>query len=369
MGLGGFPAVSLADARRARDEAEKLVRQGIDPIANRDEERQPAEAAPTFGGVAEELVNSIAPGLRNAKHVAQWRMTLSIERDAAGEFVDSGYCVPLRDKAVSEISTDDVLSVLKPIWLTKPETASRVRGRIERVLDAAKVRGLRSGENPAVWRGHLALLLPKRQVLQRGHHAAMPYRDLPAFVERLRLVEGVSALALEFVILTAARSGEVRGARWCEISLESAVWTVPPERMKAGREHRVPLSGRALVLLEEMAGLRHTGKQDELVFPGVKAGQPLSVMALNMLLRRLKVDVTTHGFRSAFRDWCGEETNYPREIAEAALAHVIGDKSEQAYRRGDALEKRRHLMAAWDKFVGQPAEPSRLIENQAEQAS
>jgi integrase len=205
---------------------------------------------------------------------------------------------------------------------------------------------MRSGENPALWRGHLAAILPKRAMLTRGHHAAMPFADLPAFMGKLRVAEGLAARALEFTILTAARSGETYGARWEEFDFDAKVWTVPAERMKAGRIHRIPLSDRALEILASLKGARVS----EFAFPGMRAKKPLSSMAMEMALRRMNVDVTVHGFRSAFRDWCGEETSFPREVAEAALAHVIGDKAEQAYRRGDALEKRRALMAAWAEW-------------------
>ena len=332
MGLGGFPVVSLADARRARDDAERLVREGIDPIAQRDAARVAQSKKMTFGEAADALIETKGPGWRNAKHRAQWKMTLE------------KYAAPLRPRPVDEIDTTAILAVLTPLWQAKPETASRLRGRIEAVLDAAKAQGHRSGENPAAWRGNLSCLLPKRSKLSRGHHAAMAYADVPAFVAKLRKREAVAALALEFCILTAARSGEVLGARWTEVDLAAKVWTVPAERMKASRAHRIPLSDRALAILEKLSQAR-TG---ELVFPGQRAGRPLSVMAMEMLLRRMDQDaVTVHGFRSAFRDWAGNETHFAREVAEAALAHVVGDEAEQAYRRGDALEKRRGLMAAW----------------------
>ena len=279
------------------------------------------------------------PSWRNGKHAAQWEMTL---RD---------YASPLRRLPVDKITTDDVISVLKPLWNERPETASRLRGRIERVLDAAKAQGLRNGDNPARWRGHLANLLPARQELARGHHAAMPFDDVPGFVAKLREVEGVSARALELAILTAARSGEVLGARWLEIDLDARVCTVPASRMKAGREHRVPLAEPAVEILSALAAV----KTREHVFPGAKRGRPLSVMALTMVMRRAGMgEFTVHGFRSAFRDWAGERTDFPREVAEAALAHVIGDATERAYWRGDALEKRRLLMEAWEAFIDPP---------------
>jgi integrase len=246
-----------------------------------------------------------------------------------------------------------VLAVLKPIWTTKAETASRLRGRIEAVLDAAKAEGLRIGENPAAWKGNLKHSLPKRQKLQRGHHAAMSYQDVPAFVLSLRQRDATAARALEVLILTAARTSEVLGAHWAEVNRERSIWTIPPGRMKSGREHRVPLTGRTVEIFMEMEKLRDGGTG--LVFPG-RGGKPLSNMSMEMLLRRMKIDgATVHGFRSSFRDWAAEETPFPREIAEAALSHVVGDSTERAYRRGDALERRRELMEAWAGYVSQSA--------------
>ena len=330
MGLGSYPEIGLAEAREKALAARKLARNGVDPIADRRQDKR----VPTFGELADEVVTEQGKSFRNAKHRAQWRMTLET------------YAAPLRPKAIDAIGTEDVLSVLKPIWTAKAETASRLRGRIERVLNAAKAKGLRSGENPAAWRGHLENLLPKRQKLARGHHAAMSYPDVPAFAARLREREAVAALALEFAILTAVRSGEVLGGRWDEIDLDAKVWTIPAERMKAAREHRVPLSKRALAILKKAEAAR-TGN---LVFPGQRVGLPLSVMAMDMVLRRMGESVTVHGFRSSFRDWAGNETHFPRELAEHALAHVMRDKAEQAYRRSDALEKRRALMDAWAAY-------------------
>jgi integrase len=242
------------------------------------------------------------------------------------------------------------LAVLKPIWMTKPETASRVRGRIEKVLDAAKAKGFRSGENPARWRGHLDHLLPRPSKLSRGHHAAMPYEEVANFIAKLRTREATAALALELCILTAARSGEILGMRWSEIDFDSKVWTVPANRMKAGREHRVPLSGAAMLILRSLERM----KIGDFVFPGQRGGKPLSNMAMEMMLRRMKVDdATVHGFRSSFRDWAGNVSNFPRELIETALAHVIGNKAEQAYRRRDALEKRRLLMDDWAAYCAQ----------------
>ena len=256
------------------------------------------------------------------------------------------------------ISTNDVLEVLKPIWQDKPETASRLRGRIEKVLDAAKVKGLRSGENPARWRGHLDHLLPKPKKLARGHHPALPFDDVPAFLADLRTRTSVAARALEFTILTAARSGETLGVRWDEIDLEKKLWAVPKARMKGHREHRVPLSGPALAILRSLEPLRTS----DFVFPGQRRGKPLSNMAMEMLLRRMKRDmISVHGFRSSFRDWASERTPTPHEVCEMALAHVISNKAEAAYRRGDLFEKRRALMDAWAAFCdGVAAEVAQL---------
>ena len=288
------------------------------------------------------LIDEIAPGFRNAKHIQQWRNTM---RD---------YAVPLRSKRCDEIDTTDVLAILRPIWTTKAETASRVRGRIERVLDAAKAKGLRSGENPARLRGHLDALLSRQQRLQRGHHAAMPYADVPELVARLGENGSVSCRCLLFLILTAARTGEVLGATWKEIDQANSLWVIPATRMKAGREHRVPLTDGAVTVLDQMALLRPADDENgaAYVFPGARKGRPLSQMTLLMMLRRtVGGGVTTHGFRSSFRDWAGEETGFPREVAEQALAHTVGDQTELAYRRGDALEKRRALMAEWDGYL------------------
>jgi integrase len=340
LGLGSAQDVPLVDARALADDARAKLRAGVDPIDSK-RAMEKVDVVPTFGAYVETFLAAKESEWRNPKHRAQWRMTLTT------------YAAPLHGLRLDRIAVADVLAALKPLWQTKPETASRLRGRIEAVLDAAKVAGHRSGENPAAWGGNLEHLLPKRGKLSRGHHAAMAYADVPAFVAQLREREALAALALEFCILTAARSGEVLGARWSEIDFAAQVWTVPAERMKAAREHRIPLSERALAILEKLSEAR-TG---ELVFPGQRAGRPLSAMAMEMLLRRMDRDtVTVHGFRSAFRDWAGNETHFAREVAEAALAHVVGDKAEQAYRRGDALEKRRALMSAWGAYVDGPHE-------------
>jgi integrase len=335
-GLGGFPAVSLATARRLALKNREMVAAGRDPLEEAD--RKPI---PTFGTLADEYIRSHSPAWRNEKHRAQWVMTL--ER----------YAKPLRAKRVNEIQVADVLGVLEPVWTTRPETASRLRGRIEAVLDAAKARGYRNGENPAAWRGNLRHLLPSRVKLARGHHRALPFGELPDFLTDLRRQPGMAAYALEFIILTAARSAEVLGARWGEFDLHSGVWTIPALRMKGGREHRVPLSGAALEVLRNMALLRRSDRPDAYVFPGACDGQPLSGMSTAMVLRRMERDkaTTTHGFRSSFRDWVAECTAFPREIAEAALAHRVGNAVEQAYRRGDALDKRRELMSEWAAYL------------------
>ncbi len=335
MGLGAANDVGLARARELAALARAQLAEGINPLQARRSEQK----VPTFGEAADTLIDDIASGFRNAKHLDQWRTTL---RD---------YAKPIRGKLVSDITTDDVLSVLRPIWTKRAETASRVRGRIERVLDAAKAKGQREGENPARWRGHLDSLLPKRQRLQRGHHTAMPYNSVPAFVHRLQEHSGVSTLALQFVILTASRTGEVRGAKWSEVDLQKRIWTVPADRMKAGREHRVPLSPGAIEVLGRAIPPDTKPDPTKHIFPGARKGASLSVMALDMVMRRMKEDVTVHGFRSSFRDWAGEETSFPREVAEAALAHTVGNAVEQAYRRGDALEKRRKLMEAWADYL------------------
>ncbi|MDF2809910.1 MAG: integrase [Microvirga sp.] len=349
MGLGSTRAVSLSKAREAAAKAREMVAAGRNPIEAR---RAASTKVPTFAEMAETLIESISHGLRNAKHIAQWRMTLSVERDkTTGELLEAGYCLKLRSRAVSDIETSHVLETLQPIWTTKPETASRVRGRIERVLDAAKAKGFRTGENPARWRGHLDTLLSRRKRLQRGHHDALPYTDVPAFIADLRQREAIAALMLEFTILCVSRTGEVTGARWPEVNMETKVWTVPAARMKAGKEHRVPLGPRALEILSMLEAFRTTG---DYIFPGMKKGRPLSNMAMLMLMQKRmeRPDITVHGFRSSFRDWAGECTSFPREVAEAALAHTVGDEVERAYRRGDALEKRRKLMLAWEGFVG-----------------
>lgn len=327
LGLGSARDLSLANARSQAAALRAILASGGDPKA----ERAKDESVPTFGESADAYVEAMRPSWRNAKHAAQWTMTLT------------NYAQPIRAKQVDEILTQDVLDVLQPLWRRTPETAERLRGRIENVLDAAKARGHRSGENPARWRGHLDQLLPKRQRLSRGHHKALAYDALPAFMADLRGRDAVAARALEFLILTAARSGEVLGAQSNEIEFEKKVWIIPADRMKAGREHRVPLSPRAIEIVEAVKALG----RDPYLFPGPKSEAPLSSMAMAMLLRRMKSDVTVHGFRSTFRDWASETTGFSHEVCEMALAHIISNKAEAAYRRGDLFDKRRKLMEAW----------------------
>lgn len=350
IGLGparGPGALTLAQARlTALELALKVARgepvEGPRALARKAAAEAPAAASTdkTFREVAEAFLALREGGWRNEKHRQQWRSTLA------------SYAYPyFGDLPVAQIETDHVMSALTPIWAAKPETASRLRGRIEKVLDSAKVQGLRSGENPARWRGHLDQLLLKRPKHTRSNHAAMKYVEVPRFVARLRSRKAVAALALEFTILTATRTGEVLGATWGEIDLHAAVWTIPATRMKAGNEHRVPLSERALAILAEVAQLRLEPGGEAAVFPNGRSR--LSGMVMAMLLRRMGVkDATVHGFRSSFRDWAAECTNYPHEVCEMALAHTIGNKAEAAYRRGDLFEKRRGLMADWADFLG-----------------
>jgi len=338
MGLGSLNTVRLAEARELANAARKNVKEGVNPIAARRNAKQAKAAKPSFGRIADALIASKEPAWRNAKHRYQWRQTLS-----------DAYVKALRPLPVDEVSTEHILGVLQPIWLTKSETASRLRGRIEAVIDFARARGHISQlqPNPARWRGHLDHLLAKPSKLSRGHHAALHYDEVPSFLARLReRNSSLAAKALEFLILTGARTGEALKAQWSEFDFERGVWTVPAHRMKAGQEHRIPLVKRAMEILEDLA----EGRTSEFVFPGQHPHKPLSDMSMTMVLRRMGVDVTVHGFRSAFRDWAGDKTSFPREVAEGVLAHTIGNKAEQAYRRGDALEKRRQLLEAWGQY-------------------
>ena len=349
MGLGPVDVLSLADARLKALACRRLLLDGVDPIDARKAERGRAKAEAarvvTFKEAAEAYIDAHKAGWKNPVHKKQWPSTME------------AYVYPVFGKLpVGEIDTPLVLKALEPIWTEKPETAGRVRGRIESVLDWAAARGSRSGENPARWRGHLDKLLPARGKVRRvRHHTALPWAELPAFMALLRKEAGSSARALEFTILTAARTGEAIGATWAEIDLRAKLWIVPAERMKADREHRVPLGDRALALLKALP--REDG--NDFVFLGGKAGAGLSNMALLQRLKRMgRPDLTVHGFRSAFRDWAGETTAFPREVIEAALAHTLKDKTEAAYRRGDALEKRRKLMAAWGAYCSAPPRPA-----------
>jgi integrase len=328
-GLGPFPKVTLAEARKAAARIRLALDDGKDPFAR----AVAAPVVPTFGEAAELFVAGNEAAWRNPKHRQQWRSTLVT------------YCKAIAGKPVDGIGTEDVLMCLSPIWAAKAETASRLRGRIERVLDYARARGWRDGPNPALWRAHLSAVLPPAGKLRRGHHGAMPYGGVPAFMTALAGRPGVAARALAFAVLTAARSGEARWAVWAEIDAERAVWTIPAARMKAGREHRVPLSPAALALLAP------SGKPDALVFPGAKPGRPLSDMTLAAVLKRMGLDgVTVHGFRSSFSTWTAECTDASIEVREAALAHVAGDRVAAAYNRSDHFERRRELMGAWAAF-------------------
>lgn len=354
MGLGavGPDAVTLADAREMASDARRILVRGEDPLAARQAARDEAKAAAgravSFGAFADDFVATHQDGWKNPKHRAQWASTLS-----------DRYIADLRKKAVADITTDDVLSAIKPLWGDKRETASRIRQRIERVIDAAVVAGKRPhGLNPAAWKGHLALLLPKHGKRSKGHHAAMPWAEVPDFMAALSDREGVAARAVEFTILTAARSGEVRGAVWGEVDLEARIWTIPAEKMKADRPHRVPLSAPAVSAVKTMLPLRPRRPEDvpgALVFPGLRK-RPMSDMTLGAVLKRMKVEgATVHGFRSSFRDWAGEATDAPFEVAEMALAQAVGDATVQAYLRADLFERRRKLMDGWARFLGREA--------------
>jgi integrase len=330
-GLGSVGTVSLKDARLAAEAIRKKLREGIDPI---DSKVKPVTAK-TFAECAEAFIASNETAWKNAKHRDQWRNTLKT------------YAEPHIGKlAIDRISVDHVLKAIEPIWTSKTETASRVRGRIEAVLDWAAARGYRGANNPARWRGHLDKVLPPiRKVSKVRHHPALPYKDIPAFMNDLRKRDTISARALEFTILTAARTGEVVGARWDEIDANNRVWTVPADRMKAGVEHQVPLSDRALAILKAIP------KDGDFIFVGMKPSEGLSNMSMLALLKRMdRADLTTHGFRSTFRDWAAETTDFPNELVEMALAHTIRNKAEAAYRRGNLLERRRVLMDAWASY-------------------
>jgi integrase len=352
IGLGGFPSVTLSGARESARAARLKIREGVDPVAERLAARSALAAARassiTFGDAAGRFIAANAAGWRNAKHAAQWASTLE------------KYAFPVIGKVfVSQIDTSHIMNILEPLWTEKTETANRVRGRIEAVLDWAAARRFRHGENPARWKGHLSAMLPAAGKVKRvRHHPALDYRQVGGFIHELRRVDGVGARAVEFAVLTACRSGEVRGARWSEVDYAAKVWVVPADRMKGGREQRVPLSQAAFELLAALPRLEGT----DLIFPNSRGG-PLSDMTLTAVIRRMHrraadagghgwVDkdgeiITVHGFRSTFRDWAGETTAHSRETIEHALAHRIPDKAEASYARGTLFEKRRRLMADW----------------------
>ena len=339
MGLGGYPDVPLAQAREKARAAKAEVSQGTDPIAQRvalaSQLKAQQATQKTFEEAAKAYMEAHEKAWKNPKHRAQWGSTLKT------------YAYPhIGSLLVKDIDQEHVMKVLEPIWATKTETATRLRGRIESVLDWATTRKYRSGENPARWKGHLDNLLPAPSDIQKVEsHRAVGYKDMAQFMAGLRTKEGLAARALEFAILCAARSGEVRGALWSEINQEEAIWVIPAKRMKAGKEHRVPLSAPAVKLL----GALPRSESSDLIFPG-STDKPLSDMALTAVMRRMEVDAVPHGFRSTFRDWVGDCTNYPRDVAEFALAHKLSDKVEAAYRRGDALERRREMMEDWANF-------------------
>ena len=343
MGLGSITDVSLTDARTRAGECRRLCHDGIDPIearkAAREQARLEAAKAKTFKECADAYIEAHRAGWRNAKHVTQWTRTLET------------YAVPIFGSLpVQQVDLALVMRAVEPIWTTKTETASRLRGRIEAVLDWATVRGYRKGDNPARWRGHLEELLPRRGKVGRvTHHPALPYGEIGVFLSSLREQDGIAARALDFAILTATRTSEAIGARWDEVDLAERAWVIPAARVKAGKEHRVPLSAAAIAIIERMKAVR----QGQYLFPGGKRKRPLSNMAMLKLLHRMgRHDLTVHGFRSTFRDWAAEMTNFPREVAEMALAHAVSDDVEAAYRRGDLFRKRRQLMDAWAKHCG-----------------
>lgn len=353
MGLGAVHTISLKAARQKALECRIKLDAGQDPIEERKAVKQALRAetarAMTFKQCAEKYIEAHRSTWKNPKHAAQWPATLKT------------YVYPkIGDLSVKDIDVGLILQILEPIWKTKPETASRVRGRIETVLDWATARSHRSGENPARWRGHLDKLLPARaKVAKVKHHEALPYREIQPFVAEVQANKSISALALEFTILTASRTGEVIGAKRPEIDREARMWTIPAERMKGGREHRVPLSDRAMAILEELPVI----KGNDYLFPGAKEAKPLSNMAMLELVRGMRPDsgLTVHGFRSTFRDWAAEQTAYPNEMVEMALAHAVSDKTEAAYRRGDMLERRRRLMKEWADYCSAKGQGSNVV--------
>lgn len=337
MGLGSVVDVPLANARERAREARRLLAAGVDPIEHQRALEAEQGLSLTFQEAAERYIAAHRPGWKNEKHAEQWPATLKT------------YAYPkIGTLAVQQVDTPAVLSVLEDIWTEIPETAGRLRGRIEAVLDWARARGHRSGENPARWKGHLRNLLPARKrIASIKHHPALPYGRIGALMPKLRELTSTAARALEFTILCASRTIETRGALWSEIDLQAKVWTIPASRMKGGREHRVPLSERAVQILREM----QERQESDLVFPGRKRNKPMSENTmLKVLASQGGEDFTVHGFRSSFRDWAAEQTNYPNHVAEMALAHAIGDRVEASYRRGDLFEKRRRMMAEWARY-------------------
>lgn len=357
MGLGpaaGPSAVTLKDARESAVGASQLKERGVDPL---DQQRRAAAeeiskaaalqleaTVPTFGAYADVYVARMSPSWKNPKHKKQWEMSLK------------AYCLPIRDLRIDKIDTELVMKVLQPIWLKVPVTATRLRGRIERVLDAARVEKFRTGENPARWRGQLDVLLPRRKRGSEKHHAALPSEDMWSFMTALKASDAIAARALEFCVLTATRTSEVIGAQWNEFDLDRATWTIPAHRMKTGREHRIPLSPRALEIVREL----HNARISMQVFPS-HHGRRLSNMAMLKVMQRTGFEhATVHGFRSTFRDWAAETTTFAHEVCEMALAHTIANKAEAAYRRGDLFEKRRELMNAWAVFCVTKPTPERI---------
>ena len=340
MGLGGIATTSLAEARNKALSALKLLKNGRDPLGERRVAEKLEAGRTTFAEFADDYIKTHENKHRNAKHAGQWRSTLG-----------PNYCSAIRNLPVNEVDTEAVLKVLRPLWQKVPETAARIRGRIENVLDAAKAQGLFQGDNPARWKGHLKAVLPARQRLSRGHHAALPYDDFPTFMRELRAIKnGLAATALEFCILTATRTNETLGIVWSEVDLAKSVWVIPAKRMKAGYEHRIPLPERAVEILKAMENMRVD--YNPYIFPGRALGKSLSHVAMAHVLKRMgRNSITVHGFRSTFRDWASEQTSFPHEVCEMALAHVIGNKAESAYRRGDLFEKRHLLMDAWQAFA------------------
>ena len=347
LGLGPYPDVSLAEARDKAAECRRKLRDGIDPLDEKKAAKRAriAEAVKslTFDECAASYIKAQRAGWKNAKHAAQWQTTLDT------------YASPIIGKmAVADVDTAHVMRILEKddFWTTKTETASRVRGRIESVLDWATARKYRTGDNPARWDGHLSTLLPARTAVAKvEHHAALPWREVGAFMAALRGMGGIAARALEFAILCASRSGEVRGATWAEFDLKTKTWIIPAARMKAAKEHHVPLSDEAVAILKAMPRIEGS----DIVFPGMK-GKPLSDMSLTAVLKRMdRADLTAHGFRSTFRDWAGESTGYAREVIEHALAHQLKDKAEAAYQRGSLFDKRRRSMADWASYCAKDA--------------